>query len=93
MCGKQYVVNCFARGFGVTLILYTDDEGLEKSINVAFTSLNIVNHFIEISNGRCDFLYDDMVELNQEMQKISDRIECIAPYCNPTAQLEYLYSR
>jgi len=76
MYGKQYMVNCFSRGFGVTLILYTDDEGLEKSINVAFTSLNIVNHFIEISKGRCDFLYDDMVSLNQEMQKISERIEC-----------------
>jgi len=76
MCGKQYVVNCFTRSFGVSLILYTDDEGLEKSINVAFTSLNIVNHFIKISNGRCDFLYDDMVALSQEMQKISGRIEC-----------------
>ena len=76
MCGKQYVVNCFTRSFGIGLILYTDDEGLEKSINVAFTSLNIVNHFIEISNGRCDFLYDDMVELNREIQKISSRIEC-----------------
>jgi len=76
MCGKQYVVNCFTRSFGVVLIMYTDDEGLEKSINVAFTSLNIVNHFVEISNGRCDFLYDDIVELRQEMQKIADRIEC-----------------
>jgi len=80
MCGKQYVVNCFTRSFGVDLILYTDDEGLEKSINVAFTSLNIVNHFIEISNGRCDFLYDDMVELSREMQKISSRIECKLNY-------------
>ena len=76
MCGKQYAVNCFTRSFGVDLILYADDEGLEKSINVAFTSLNIVNHFIEISNGRCDFLYDDMVELSLEMQKISSRIDC-----------------
>jgi len=80
MCGKQYVVNCFTCGFGETLILYTNEESIEKSINVAFTSLNIINHFIEISKGRCDFVYDDMVELNQEMRKILERIECKGNY-------------
>jgi hypothetical protein len=83
MCGDQYIINCFTRSFGETLVLYTNEKGVEKSINVAFTSLNIINHFIEIGKGRCDFLYDDMVELNQEMQKVLERIECKVNYATP----------
>jgi hypothetical protein len=60
--------------------MYTDDEGLEKSINVAFTSLNIINHFVEISNGQCDFLYEDMLSLDEELRRVTDRIEC-KPNC------------
>ena len=60
--------------------MYTDDEGLEKSINVAFTSMNIINPFVEISKGRCDFQYNDMLKLGEEMRKISDRLKC-KPNC------------
>ena len=74
--GKEYTVNNFTKSFGVTLVLYTDDEGLEKSMNVAFTSMNIINPFAEISKGRCDFQYDDMLLLGEDMRKISDRLEC-----------------
>ena len=78
--GKEYTVNNFTKSFGVTLVLYTDDEGLEKSMNVAFTSMNIINPFAEISKGRCDFRYDDMLLLEDEMQKISGSLKC-KPNC------------
>ena len=64
----------------MTLVLYTDDEGLEKSMNVAFTSMNIINPFTEIGKGRCDFQYDDMLLLGEEMRKISGSLEC-KPNC------------
>jgi hypothetical protein len=56
--------------------MYSDDNGLEKSINVAFTSLNIINPFIEINNSRCDFVYEDLMALYEEMIKVSDRVKC-----------------
>ena len=56
--------------------MYTDDEGLEKSMNIKFTSLHIINPFIEINKGRCDFLYDDIIMLTEEAQKILARIKC-----------------
>ena len=74
--GKEYTVNNFTKSFGVILALYTDEEGLEKSISVAFTSMSKINPFTEISNGRCDFQYDDMLLLAEEIQKVSTRIEC-----------------
>ena len=64
----------------MTLVLYTDDEGLEKSMSVAFTSMNIINPFTEISKGRCDFRYDDMLQLGEETRKISDSLKC-KPNC------------
>ena len=64
----------------MVLALYTDEEGLEKSINVTFTSMNIINPFTEISNGRCDFQYEDMLLLAEEIQKVSNRVEC-KPNC------------
>ena len=33
---------------------YIDEDGLEKSINIAFTSLSIIDPFKSICNGRCD---------------------------------------
>jgi len=44
-------------------VQYTDDNGLEKSININFTSLSIINPFLEINNNRCDFTFDDLLEL------------------------------
>jgi hypothetical protein len=78
--GKCYAINSFSRSFGVTLVMYVNDDGLEKSMNVTFTSLNIINPFIEINKGRCNFLYDDMRALEGEMKKALDRLEC-QPNC------------
>ena len=74
--GNRYGINNFSKSFGVTLIQYTDDDCLEKSINVAFTSLNIINPFVLINKGRCDFLFTDLLVLSEELLRISERIKC-----------------
>ena len=61
-------------------MLYSNEDDIEKSINVAFTSMHIINPFIEISKGRCSFLYEDMLQLAEELSKVSDRVEC-KPNC------------
>jgi hypothetical protein len=58
------------------LVQYEDEEGLEKTINVEFTSLAIVKPFIVISGGKCDFLFDDMLLLHKEIQHIKHGLEC-----------------
>jgi hypothetical protein len=68
--GKSFCITNFSKSFGVALVQYTDEDGLEKSINIEFTSLNIINPFITISNGRCDFLFDDLLELVREIDLI-----------------------
>jgi hypothetical protein len=64
----------FSKSFGVPLVQYTDESGLEKSINIAFTSLNIISPFISINNGKCDFLFDDLLELVREIDLIKQRL-------------------
>lgn len=72
--GKRYGITNFSKSFGKTLVQYEDEEGLEKSINVVFTSLAIVKPFAVISEGRCDFLFDDMLLLHKEIQHIKDEL-------------------
>jgi hypothetical protein len=68
--GKSYCVTNFSKSFGVALVQYTDENGLEKSINIAFTSLSIIHPFISINNGRCDFVFDDLLDLLREIDMI-----------------------
>ena len=70
------MINSFTKSFGNALVMYTDENGIEKSINVSFTSLNIINPFIEINRERCDFLYEDMLTLSEETKRIANRIKC-----------------
>ena len=71
--GKNYCITNFSKSFGVALVQYTDENGLEKSINIAFTSLSIIHPFITINNGRCDFLFDGLLELVREIEQIRQR--------------------
>ena len=71
--GNNYCITNFSKSFGVPLVQYTDENGLEKSINVAFTSLHIIHPFISINNGRCDFLFDDLLDLVREIEQIRQR--------------------
>jgi hypothetical protein len=72
--GKCYGITNFSKSFGVTLVHYTDDEGLEKTINTTFTSLNIINPFAVINKGRCSFLFTDMVDLSLEIEHLKKRL-------------------
>ena len=63
----------FSKSFGVPLVSYTDENGLEKSMNVAFTSLSIIDPFSTICNGRCDFTFDDLLDLVREIEMITKR--------------------
>jgi hypothetical protein len=56
-------------------VQYTDDDGLEKSMNIVFTSLNILHPFRLICNGRCDFIYDDLLMLADELRRIKERLD------------------
>jgi hypothetical protein len=69
---RCYPITNFSKCFGKTLVQYEDEEGLEKSINVDFTSLAIVRPFILINEGRCDFLFDDVLLLCKEIQHIKE---------------------
>jgi hypothetical protein len=72
--GKQYAVNNMSKSFGATLVQYTDDDGLEKSMNVLFTSLHIVQPFKAVCNGRRDFMFDELLLLAEEMRRIRARL-------------------
>ena len=39
-------------------------------MNIAFTSLNIIDPFTSICNGRCDFVFDDLLDLVREIEMI-----------------------
>ena len=72
--GKCFGITNFSKSFGIVLVHYTDDEGLEKTMNTAFTSLNIINPFVVINKGRCNFLFTDMVDLSLEIKRIKKRL-------------------
>jgi hypothetical protein len=55
-------------------VQYTDENGLEKSMNIAFTSLSIIDPFVSVNNGRCEFLYDELVRFADEIDLIRQRL-------------------
>ena len=77
---KCYGITNFSKFFGKVLVQYEDEEGLEKSINVEFTSLSILKPFVAINEGRCDFLFDDMLLLHKEIQHVKNVLNCKPNY-------------
>jgi len=42
-------------------------------MNIAFTSLSIIDPFSTICNGRCDFVFDDLLDLVREIEIIKKK--------------------